>query len=92
MPYGPARSRDGCSLGYIYPSPRNHHRATAPPPPRAVVEETLLEMWYKQKASLQRIAPNVSHLQCHPIAEVIDAHNQKIAVRQVAGVADACCT
>ena len=58
---------------------------------RAVVEVTLLEMWKCQKVPLQRDAPNVSHLHCHPIAEVIVAHNQKIAVRQVECVAGAFC-
>ena len=102
----PPHSRTGAVLnGAIWPGsfarrmqPRLHLPVSTtpppcnfPPPPLAVVEETLLEMWKSQKASLQRIAPNVSHLQCHPIAEVIDAPNQNIAIRLVEGVAGAYC-
>ena len=56
------------------------------------VEETLLEMWDCYKYSDQSVAPNAAHPHFPPDAEVIVVHNQKIAIRQVAGVAGACCT
>ncbi len=50
---------------------------------------TLLAMWDCYKYSDQSVAPNAAHPHFPPDAEVIGAHNQKIAIRQVAGVAGA---
>ena len=76
-------------LSCIYPSPLHHRVVCSSAKPLAVDEVTLLEMWDCYKYSELSVAPNAAHPHFPPDAEVIVAHNQKIAVRQIEGVADA---